>query len=119
MPYEESDIRDYVLDNWHFYWKNGIGWRSIEACIWHYSRNNRAFAQDLYGVDWLMLRGISEYPKGYGNDEFAARREEIAKIEMRMRAEKEATYYVENDLAYFAELMASFMAYMPQYDEGS
>lgn len=106
MPYAESDIRDYVRANWRFYGPKGIGWRSVEACVWNYSKNNEAFARDLHAVDSYIRRSNegwsiddSEWPIGYGNDDLAARREEIAKYERRRMAEAEA--------AYFAELMAA------------
>ena len=114
MPYSEKDIRDYVRGHWHIYGPKGLGWRSPEACIWHYAKDNKAFAEDLTAVDDLIQRindgwsiDDAPWPRDYGNDHLAARREEIAKIEMRMTAETEAAYYAENDAAYFAELIAA------------
>ena len=54
MPRPPEYVERYILDNWRFFGKNGLGWKYPNQCIEYYIANDNAFGRDLTAVDELM-----------------------------------------------------------------
>lgn len=54
MARPAEEVERYILDNWQFYGKNGLGWKTPNQCIQFYLANDDAFGRDLTGIDALI-----------------------------------------------------------------
>lgn len=50
MPISEGTILELAMEHWLEFGLEGMGWRSVEACVWNYSRYYDEFVMDILAL---------------------------------------------------------------------